>query len=764
MLSVGLLFSLTGTTALTERGQCDAAKFAIEECNKDHVKVQAIVRDICSDPMKTAKEAESLAKEGIKVFIGCYSSACRKAVLPVLEKYDCLLVYPTLYEGKECHPNVFYSGEVPNQQVHTLLHYLTSHYGKRIYCIGSDYIYSRETVRQVKTYLKENNGELIGEKYVPFGYQKFDSILEEVILKQPDAIFSTIVGQSMIPFYKAYKRLNPKPEKMPIFSPIMKESEITMIGESLAAGHYSSASYFQSFSNLHNRIFIQKFHDYLGEKRVISSTMYNTYLGAKIILESILEENNIDYRHVFEQLSGKKIETACGPVSIERDYCHLSRPVKIGRALPNGQFEIVWDSNKSIPAKPFRMKARENDYLDENELEVWGKLSEEALFVISQHDVILYLSKKGKELTKLAEGQRLTKELYREIYELFEVIHYKTNHQQIILLKEKINDLSWQPPYCFGRIQTMNHDYQMDLQVAQLSSQSTANVLILGETGTGKEMIARSIHEQSDRRNEPFIPVNTAMLPKELIASELFGYVEGAFTGAKKGGAIGKFEAANNGTLFLDEIGDMPLDLQVVLLRVIESKTIVRIGDNKERAVDVRIIAATNRNLQEEIAYNASFRSDLFYRLNVLSIHIPPLRERPEDIAHLCKECLREIHQTYGEGPIAVSDEALVKLTQYQWPGNIRELRNVMERAFLLAGKSQSRIQLSHLPRIIKRDSKGHATVGSLRKNEKRIIEQVLKETRTINEACSILGIARSTLYRKIQQFGITRSHFQSSK
>src|SRR5699024_10065699 len=142
--------------------------------------------------------------------------------------------------------------------------------------------------------------------------------------------------------------------------------------------------------------------------------------------------------------------------------------------------------------------------------------------------------------------------------------------------------------------------------------------LILGETGTGKEIMARMIHEQSDRKDNPFIAINAGAIPKDLIASELFGYVEGSFTGAKQGGAIGKFESAHKGTLFLDEIGDMPLELQVILLRAIETKRIVRLGDTQEREVDIRIIAATNRDLEEEIAYNDGFRSDLYYRLNVL--------------------------------------------------------------------------------------------------------------------------------------------------
>src|SRR5690625_2593096 len=214
--------------------------------------------------------------------------------------------------------------------------------------------------------------------------------------------------------------------------------------------------------------------------------------------------------------------------------------------------------------------------------------------------------------------------------------------------------------------------------------------------------MARTIHEQSDRKYEPFVAVNTGAIPKDLIVSELFGYMEGTFTGARKGGAIGKFESAHQGTLFLDEIGDMPLELQVTLLRAIETKQIVRLGDTTERDVDIRIIAATNKDLEEEIAFNNSFRSDLYYRLNVLTIDIPPLRERPEDVEALTWKFMKEFQTIYGNGPNKIDEEVMQFFVEYPWPGNIRELRNIMERAFLLAQEKSPTILKNHLPRNIK--------------------------------------------------------------
>lgn len=679
-IKVGLLFSLTGTTALTERGQCDAAKFAIEAYNEGNHKVEALVRDICSDPAKSAEEAEALAKAGVKIFIGCYTSACRKAVLPILEKYDCLLVYPTLYEGRECHSNVFYTGEVPNQQIHTLLDYVTHRFGKRIYCVGTDYIYPRETNQQVKTYVNERNGSIIGEQYVPFGHQNFYDILEDIHVKRPDAIFLTLVGQSIIPFYRTYRRMKLQPEKIPIFSPITKETEIAAMGAEFGAGHYSSASYFQSLHNPYNTSFVNELHRYIGSNQVISSVMFNTYLGTKMIIESIIETKSLDHRMLFYHLSGQKLETACGTLLVEEDHRHLSRPVKIGKALPNGQFEIVWDSQRNIPPKPFKEKSKAPEHLNEITLEAWGQISEEALLVMSEDNHVLYLTKKAEELTHLQEGQALTPEMIQGLHDSFEINHYGAKHQRILLLRPKITTRPSGSFYCFDRIRTRNYEYELELEVAKLASQSSANVLILGETGTGKEVVAQSIHNQSERRNGPFIAVNTALLPRELIASELFGFTDGAF------------------------------------------------------------------------------RADLFYRLNVLSITIPPLSARPEDIEHLCQEFLNEFHHSHGEGPNKISGEALQLFIQYHWPGNIRELRNVLERAFLLCGREKSHIQVKHLPRALKGHYQRKSThTESLKEMERKMLEQALRQTETITDASKALGIARSTLYRKLKEFHITR-------
>lgn len=755
-VKVGLLFSFTGTTSVSEKGQYDAARFAISQYNEETHRIEAITRDICSDPHKAFIEAESLAQSGVKVFIGCYTSACRKAILPVLEKYNCLLVYPTLYEGQEDHPNVFYTGEVPNQQVHTLVDYLMSRYGKRIYLIGNDYIYPRETHAQVKAYVKEKGGEVIEEKYVPFGHREFHQTTQDIILKKPDAIFSTLVGQSVFSFYQTYKQMGLDPDAIPIFSPITKESELEAMGAENGAGHYSSASYFQSLDNPLNTSFVKSFQAYFGQEKVISSVMFNTYIGTKLIIRSILASNSFHYEDVFHHLGGTKMETECGTLLIGAKKRHLSRPVKIGKALPDGQFDIVWDSANNIHPHPYKLKQQKQSHVNEIVLQAWGQISEEAIIALSEHKTIQYMSRKARDMTGLKNGDMLTPKCLKQLQQNFEINSYEAKLKTLFLIKPN-NQKILDPISQFGRIQTRNASFQQELETATIAAETTANVLILGETGTGKEIMARMIHEQSDRKDNPFIAINAGAIPKDLIASELFGYVEGSFTGAKQGGAIGKFESAHKGTLFLDEIGDMPLELQVILLRAIETKRIVRLGDTKERPIDIRIIAATNKNLQEEIAYNNSFRSDLYYRLNVLSIDIPPLRDRPEDIETLAWIFMDECQANYGAGPTQIDHEVMQLFIEYPWPGNIRELRNMMERAYLLAQGKSTTIMAKHLPRDIKGFyQRKIPTELSLKDVEKEMITQALMETDNVQAASQKLGIARSTLYRKIKEFDIS--------
>jgi DNA-binding NtrC family response regulator len=288
------------------------------------------------------------------------------------------------------------------------------------------------------------------------------------------------------------------------------------------------------------------------------------------------------------------------------------------------------------------------------------------------------------------------------------------------------------------------------------AARGSSTVLITGESGTGKELVARSIHEASERKGA-FVPVNCAAIPAELMESELFGHTGQAFTGAKQARA-GLFESADEGTLFLDEIGEMPPAVQPKILRVLQEGTVRRVGADREREVNVRVIAATNRDLEKEVG-EGRFRDDLYWRLNVIHLHIPPLRERPFDIPLLVEHFINKIAEKSGQSPLNIMPETLATLTAYSWPGNARELENVIERAVALAdghnltpddlpGRVRSNGQASSL---IARAKERRITLRELEKEY--IIESLRMTGGNKSRAAEILGIDRRTLHRKLDEY-----------
>lgn len=332
--------------------------------------------------------------------------------------------------------------------------------------------------------------------------------------------------------------------------------------------------------------------------------------------------------------------------------------------------------------------------------------------------------------------------------------------------------------YTFDKIIYKSQIFEKTIEFAKKISDSKSTVLITGESGTGKEIFAQSIHNYSNRKEKPFIAINAAAIPASLIESELFGYEGGAFTGAKKQGQAGKFEIADKGTIFLDEIGEMPLILQTRLLRVLEEGVISRVGSTEQIYVDVRIIAASNKDLKKEVK-NGNFRKDLFYRLNVLPLELPPLKNRKEDILPLVEFFMEKISKRLNKRKVEISNREMNILINYDWPGNVRELENLVE---LL-------INLEHVPKeIINSYKKEDYTVNnldflhesnqeknleidkinnslsnselegkiSLEEMEKRHIIQTLKKNHNnITAAARQLDIGRNTLYRKMEKYNL---------
>lgn len=329
-------------------------------------------------------------------------------------------------------------------------------------------------------------------------------------------------------------------------------------------------------------------------------------------------------------------------------------------------------------------------------------------------------------------------------------LYQKDLEHENVKLKESIDEIT-KPDNLIGESHQMKEIYSLINTVAQTDT----TVLILGESGTGKELVAKAIHLNSKRKYFPLVTVNCGALPESLLESELFGHEKGAFTGAHYR-RKGKFEMANGGTIFLDEIGTISNKVQVELLRVIETKQFTRVGGSETITSDFRVIAATNENL-EELVKEGKFREDLYYRLNVFTIHIPPLRERIEDIPLLANYFLKKFTNSMNKKVSGISDEAMSFLLKYKWPGNVRELENAIERAVVVC--RNDKIQLDDLPfRISSNSLYSEVEDKSLSEVEKRHIALVLQENNwNISKSAEDLKIDRVTLYNKIKKYGLRK-------
>ncbi len=355
------------------------------------------------------------------------------------------------------------------------------------------------------------------------------------------------------------------------------------------------------------------------------------------------------------------------------------------------------------------------------------------------------------EAMKLGAYDYLNKPINLDELELMiERIHgEQTVHRELEILREEI-----EAEFEAGSFVAESKGMKEVLGFISRVAKSDSTVLIQGESGTGKEMVARLIHKASNRQNNRFIPISCAALPETLLESELFGYERGAFSGAEKR-KIGKFELAHRGTLFLDEIGDLPLSTQVKLLRVLQEFTFERLGSNTTIKVDVRLITATNQDLEKKIS-DGSFREDLYYRLNVIAIVIPPLKTRKEDIKPLVEHFINKFSCRCNKKIKGISKQGLNKLLRYDWPGNIRELENVIERAVVLCRSTL--LESRDFPLKTEFDKRIN-DIEFLHEVEKEHIKMILKKTDySLSEAAKRLGIHRNTLRLKMKEYGIKKN------
>ena len=347
--------------------------------------------------------------------------------------------------------------------------------------------------------------------------------------------------------------------------------------------------------------------------------------------------------------------------------------------------------------------------------------------------------------------------VYRQLHEVRERFR---NYEKLEKQNDVLTKKAESSRFTFDEILSKNPQMEKLFRSGMKAAKGKTTIMIRGESGTGKELFAHAIHSASNRKNGPFITVNCAAIPEHLLESEFFGYDEGAFTGAKQKGKMGKFEMANGGTLFLDEVGDMSLQLQAKLLRVLQEREFYRVGGTNRISVDVRIITATHQKL-EEMVEEGKFREDLFYRLNVISIEIPPLRKRKEDTLMLSHAFMRDLNKQNGTSIIGWDPLVENALLEYDWPGNVRELRNVFERAMVFAENGM--ISLEDLPEYLLKkigmnlfieEENEDCEKTLLEKAEEMAIKAALKKADgNKSQACKLLGISRSVLYDKLKKY-----------
>lgn len=326
--------------------------------------------------------------------------------------------------------------------------------------------------------------------------------------------------------------------------------------------------------------------------------------------------------------------------------------------------------------------------------------------------------------------------------------------------------------YSFDDIVGTSEEMMLAIEQAKLAAKTPATILLRGESGTGKELFAHAIHNASDRKYHKFVRVNCAAISESLLESELFGYEEGAFSGARRGGKKGLFEEANNGSIFLDEIGELSANMQAKLLRVLQEKEIVRVGGTKPIPINVRVIAATNVHLEKAIA-DGTFREDLYYRLNRMPIYIPPLRARKQDIPALCERLIQKLNQDYGRNVEGITDDALAYLLSYDWPGNVRELENVLGRAMIFMKYNEVIIERKHISLLHKPKEQEHLSSPEwsndhkplaklVEQYEAKVIESVLHACQgNKTAAAKQLGISIRNLYYKLEKYGLDKKSMQ---
>lgn len=358
-IKIGVLHSLTGTMAASETPLVDAVRLAVEEANLaggvNGAQIAMIVRDCRSDAAYCAQQAEQLiTQEGVQALFGCWTSACRKAVKPVVERHHHLLFYPVQYEGLEQSPDIIYTGAAPNQQVIPMVTWAMQQHGKRVYLIGSDYIFPRTANQLIKKLLATQGGQVVAERYAPLGEQHLEAVVREMVKLRPDFVVNTLNGDSNLYFFRALQQAGIRAADMPVFSTSLAEAELSTLGMAdLMVGHYAAWNYFQSVPSAENHAFVERFRRRFGALRVLDDPMEAAYVGACLWVNAMRSAGTLDVATVKTTLGQQTLIAPEGNVAIDANTQHLWKPVRIGRGRADGQFDIVWQSERSLAPAPF---------------------------------------------------------------------------------------------------------------------------------------------------------------------------------------------------------------------------------------------------------------------------------------------------------------------------------------------------------------------------------------------------------------------------
>lgn len=357
-IKVGVLHSLTGTMASSEIPLVDAVRLAVEEANQaggvNGAQIEMIVSDCRSDANYCAQQAEKLiTQDGVQALFGCWTSACRKAVKPVVEKHHHLLFYPVQYEGLEQSPDIIYTGAAPNQQVIPMVSWALQQYGKRAYLIGSDYVFPRTANQIVKKLLQAHQAQYLAERYVPLAEQDFEPIARDIVKQHPDFVLNTLNGDSNQYFFRALQKAGLRAEEVPVFSTSISEAELAAMGPELMSGHYVAWNYFQSVQSDENRRFIERFRSRFGQQRVLDDPMEASYIGVRLWVNAARSSGTLDINAIKRHLDTATLAAPEGVVAVDGITRHLWKQVRIGRARDDGQFDIVWESARSMAPAPY---------------------------------------------------------------------------------------------------------------------------------------------------------------------------------------------------------------------------------------------------------------------------------------------------------------------------------------------------------------------------------------------------------------------------